>query len=57
MAQTCSNCAATVVNDDPAIKHPLEFLQALKERGWFIPSVQPPSAQQAPPRCPKCASS
>ena len=54
MSQTCSNCGATVVNDDPAIKHPVEFLDALRARGWFIP--ESPTGLK-PHRCPQCHSS
>ena len=54
MSQSCSHCVATVTNDDPAIQHPLGFLQALRDRGWSI--VQTGGTHKAA-LCPKCASS
>ena len=57
MAQTCPGCGSTVVNDDPTITHPLQFLDALRARGWYIPGTQPATSQQTrkPHACPKCA--
>jgi hypothetical protein len=53
MSQSCSKCGTTVTNDDPTIRHPLDFLQALRDRGWQIAS-QP---ALKPALCPRCASS
>lgn len=60
MSMTCPSCGQTVTNDMADIKHPLDFLEALRQRGWFIPSTQfgSPGAQRPRPHaCPKCASS
>jgi hypothetical protein len=60
MSQSCSKCGATVTNDDPAIQHPLDFLQALRERGWQIASTQfgaQSNAANKPTLCARCASS
>ena len=54
MSQSCSHCVATVTNDDPTIAHPLDFLQALRDRGWLV--VQAGGTFQLA-KCPKCASS
>jgi len=55
MSQTCSNCGSTVVNDDPEIRHPLQFLDALRARGWSIPAAG--GVHHNNTRCPRCASS
>lgn len=59
MSQTCTKCGATVTNDDPTIKHPLDFLHALRARGWFIPDTMPATTRDAgrPHMCNKCVSS
>ncbi len=53
MSQSCSRCGATVTNDDAEIRHPLEFLQALRDRGWSIPDAS--GVHHINPKCPKCA--
>ncbi|MDE2471861.1 MAG: hypothetical protein KGL35_24835 [Bradyrhizobium sp.] len=58
MAITCPDCSTRVHNDDPDIKHPLEFLAALRARGWFIPDTQypsPPPSKSRAHACPACA--
>jgi hypothetical protein len=50
MSMTCSNCGVTVTNDMPEIQHPLEFMQALRLRGWKCDEGKPP-------RCDKCQTS
>lgn len=59
MSQSCSKCGTTVKNASVDIKHPLEFLQSLREQGWYIPDTMPSTTQQArrAHMCPKCASS
>ena len=54
MSQSCSRCGTTVTNDETAIRHPLEFLDALRARGWSIPAAN--GVHHINPRCPKCAS-
>jgi hypothetical protein len=62
MSITCPGCGQTVTNDATLnARHPLDFLQALRDRGWYIPSTQPtsplPTSGIKPHGCPKCASS
>jgi hypothetical protein len=54
MSQSCSKCGSSVHNDDATIRHPLDFLQALRERGW---SITPTEGTHKPALCQKCASS
>jgi hypothetical protein len=61
MSQTCANCGVTVTNDaELNARHPLEFIEALRARGWYIPLTQVsslPSSGIKPHTCPKCTSS
>ena len=59
MAQTCSKCGTTVTNDMPEVLHPLQFLDELRKRGWYIPLTQigqHPTSGNRPHTCPKCSS-
>lgn len=49
MALTCADCGASVYNDVADVKHPLEFCNACRMRGWQVP-LNPPG----PPVCPDC---
>ena len=49
MAVTCYICGTTLHNDDPTIRHPLDFTDAARARGWTF--VGPVAGK---PRCPTC---
>jgi hypothetical protein len=58
MSQTCSRCGKTVTNDVPEIRHPLDFVDALRKRGWFIPhpgATPRPTSGERPHLCDTCA--
>ena len=51
VAVTCEKCGTTVHNDKPDIRHPLEFLAAMRALGW-----QAYHGVNKPVLCDKCVS-
>lgn len=59
MSITCPGCGCTVYNDNAAIRHPLDFIAAMRDRGWHVPVTQLstlPTSGNKGHSCPKCAS-
>lgn len=42
MALTCARCGKRIHNDDSTIRHPSDFLQACRTRGWFCDEGKQP---------------
>ena len=54
LSLTCTKCGHTVQNDMPEIKDALQFMDALRTRGWFIGDKEWYHPTQ---KCDRCASS
>jgi hypothetical protein len=57
MSMSCTKCGDVVHNDDATLRHPVDFIQALRDRGWYIPVTQVsqnPTSGVQPHTCPRC---